>query len=296
MAKTTGIYLPDEAWTAFERLAEKTGSFPSRGIHAGQKPSLNTLFRRIGEDKALIGVIASWLNGNQDDRKQGKLVIILRPPEPKTETVAWVSISGRVVTVHFPEKRDDFGDIVKGLDYQWDAPYWSRLVSDKDGLPLDRAAELCHRLLAGGFCVCPPNVAVRDKAIAGDYESDGRRWITAFKAQSGRDYFLIRWSRREDMYDAAMRITAARYDKGTYGVRVPSEQYDQVLDFAQRHQFVLDAAAQQLAEDARIMRESALLVTLYKNPDPPTLSPERPVLMAEDFEVDNELADPHFAL
>lgn len=295
MSKPRGIYLPDEVWSAFEKLAEQTHSVPTRGTNAGQKPSLNALFRRIGEDEALRGIIASWLKGNRDERKEGQAVIILRPLEPKTETVAWVSVTGRRVAVHFPEKRDDFGDIVKGLDYEWDAPYWARTIQDKDGLLMDRAAELCHHLLAGGFCVSPPNVAVRDKALAGDYESDGRRWITAFKAQSGRDYFLIRWSRREDMYEAAMRIAAAHYDKQTYGVRVPSEQYDQVLDFAGRYKFVLDDKAQALVERARVMRESALLVTLYK-PAPPTLATGRPVLPADTFEVDDDLADPNFTL
>lgn len=296
MAKPRGIYLPDEAWSAFEKLAQQTNSVPTRGKNAGQKPSLNALLRRIGEDEALMGIIASWLKGNRDERKEGKQVIILRPQSVKTETIAWVHIQGRLVFVQFPEVRSDFGDIVKGLDYQWDAPYWKRIVADKDGTPLDRAAELCHRLLDGGFCVSPPNVAVQDKALAGDYEYDGKRWITSLKAQSGRQYFLIKWTRRENMYDAAMRIAAAHYDGKTYGVRVPSEQYDQVLDFAERYKFVLDDKAKRLVLEAQAMRESALLVTTYKPIDPPALANGRPVLMAEEFGVADELADPNFTV
>lgn len=297
MSKPRGIYLPDEVWSAFETLAAQTNSVPTRGTHAGQKPSLNALFRRIGEDPALVGIIASWLKGNRDERKEGRPVIILRPQQPKTETVAWVHINGRLVYVHFPEKRDDFGTIVKGLDYEWNAPYWQRTIQDKDGTPLDRAAELCHRLLDGGFCISPPNVAVRDKALAGDYDADGKRWITAMKAQSGRTHFLIRWSRREDMYDRAMRITAAHYDKATYGVRAPSEQYDEVLDFAEHHKFVLDESAQRLAQDAQAMRDSALLVTNYAAiAAAPTANGARPELVAEQFEVDDDLADQNFAL
>ena len=297
MSKPRGIYLPDTVWAAFEKLAEQTNSVPTRGKHTGQKPSLNTLLRRIGEDEALVGIIASWLKGNRDERKEGRPVIILRPQSPKTETVAWVHIAGHLVSVHFPEKRDDFREIVKGLEYQWSDPYWQRTIQDKDGTPLDRAAELCHRLLDGGFCVSPPNVAVQDKALAGDYEYDGKRWITAFKAKSGRSYFLIRWARREDMYDAAMRIAAAHYDKETYGVKVPAEQYDQVLDFAERYRFVMDEKAQAMVQDARIMRESALLVTNYAPVvDAAANGTGRPVLVAEEFGVDDDLADPYFAL
>lgn len=297
MSKPRGIYLPDEVWSAYEKLAQQTNSVPTRGTNAGQKPSLNALLRRIGEDEALVGIIASWLKGNRDERKEGRPGIVLRPQSPKTETVAWVHIQGRLVSVHFPEKRDDFGNIVKGLDYQWNAPYWQRSIADKDGTPLDRAAELCHRLLDGGFCVSPPNVAVQDKALAGDYDADGKRWITAMKAQSGREYFLIKWSRREDMYNAAIRITAAHYDGQNYGVRVPGELYDEVIDFAERYKFVMDDRAKELVQAAQAMRESALLVTNYAPVAAAAPADgSRPELVPESFEVDDDLADPHFAL
>lgn len=297
MKKPRGIYLPDEVWSAYERLAIRTHSVPTRGTNAGQKPSLNALLRRIGEDEVLLGVVADWLNGNRNEHAEGRPTIVLRPLEPSTETIAWVEVQSNLVCVTFPENRDDFKEIVKGLDYDWKVPRWERLIEAKHGTPLDRAAELCHRLLAGGFCVSPPNVAVRDKAIMADYQLDGKRWISTLRHNTDRRrWFLLRWSRREDMYDAAMRITAAYYDKAHGGVRVPSEHYDEVLDFAERYEFVVNDAARRLAQDAQAMRNSALLVTTYKPIDPPTLANDRPVLVAEDFGVDDDLADPHYTV
>jgi hypothetical protein len=182
----------------------------------------------------------------------------VRPEQPKTATVAEISIAGAVVRVLFPEKRDDFREIAKGLGYAWDAPHWQRTIGRFAGTVTDRAAELGHTLLSAGFAVCILDDALRAAAVAGTYTPECTRWVQRCAAGEHKGWFVILWARSEDFYAAARKITASHYDAPH--VVVPPEQYEQVLDFAARYGFQLSDAAQGIVDVARAAKAQMLTV------------------------------------
>jgi hypothetical protein len=182
----------------------------------------------------------------------------VRPEQPKTATVAEIHASGNVVSVIFPEKRDDFREIVKGLGYAWDNSRWQRTIGRFAGLATDRVAELGHALLTAGFCICLLDDAIRAAAIAGDYAPECTRWVQKCQAGEHKGWFVILWARSEDFYAAARKITGSRYDAPH--VVVPPEQYEQVLDFAARYGFQLSDAAQGVVDVARAAKAQMLTV------------------------------------
>lgn len=80
---------------------------------------------------------------------------IIKPPSPKTKTVAMLSIAEETVFVRFPEYRDDFRTLIKGLGFYWSHSNkrWQRKIGKLAGDPAHRCAETGHTLIEGGYCV-----------------------------------------------------------------------------------------------------------------------------------------------
>ncbi|CAM3889430.1 hypothetical protein COLU111180_12715 [Cohnella lubricantis] len=189
---------------------------------------------------------------------------IVRPEETKSETVVTIRIIGEIVEAHFSEKRDDFREIVKGLGFSWDSGRWARKIGKRSGTPVDRAAELGHLLLAGGFVVSS-NDEVISKAIAADYDPEHTSWITTVKTDHDKypGWFYILWGKDDDYYNAARRITGSKYLKP--GIVVNPRYFDQVIDFASVHNFRFTESAEQAIDIAMAARDREILV------DVPTL-------------------------
>lgn len=286
------VELSEKQWAALQELAEATGSVAARGQGAGE-PSWRVLLRRIAGSPDILEAIRYSLTSRQSvTTKRHRLpnVVIVRPEKVMTETIAWLSLSGRTIAVHFPEKREKFRRIMKEFGFEWNRPYWKRTVDKRAGDPLHRAAELAHHLLANGFCVAPPSVEVRDMALTASYEPESRRWVQVRQAGTYEGWFALWWSYHDNnFYQAASRITASHWDKPY--VVVPPEHWAEVMDFAQIHGFAFDEEAAELAREAKALYESALLV------QPPPL-PERteaagiPDLeVPEQVEIDDALKD-----
>lgn len=185
----------------------------------------------------------------------------VRPESPKTETVAEIAIDGEAITVAFPEKRDDFWQIIKpGLRFEWAGRHWRRPIPVTAGPIQDRAAEVGHRLLAAGFIVRIYDPAIRASAVAGDFEPERTRWVQ--RHASGA--FFIRWGKDEDFYQAARKLPRSHYDKP--GVTVPAEFFEEVLDFAECHGFTLTAKAREVADQARANKEAAMVAKVAPKP------------------------------
>jgi|SRR5579871_3641633 len=194
----------------------------------------------------------------------------MRPASPRTETVAELHLDGNSLSVHFPEKREDFREIVKfQFGYTWSdgAICWQRTLTPKwHGLPADRAAELARALLAAGFPVRVFDEQVRQKILSGDLAPEQTRWIRRQKSGEHEGWFVLSWERQEDFSLAAKKIKRSRYQNGT--VVAPPEQFEEVLDFAERYQFRLSEAAQSIAQAARDARQRMLLVQVEASPQP----------------------------
>jgi hypothetical protein len=227
-------------------------------------------------------------------REEAERQATVRPEVPVTETVAEIRVLESSVEIYFPEKRDDFWQIVKKqLSYSWTGRCWKRDINQVvNGSPADRAAEAGNRLLSAGFVVRIFDDAVRDAAINASFATECTRWI--FGRRPGRDYagwLAINWQERdEELYRQARRLPGSRYDKPS--VVVPVEHFEQVLDFAETHGFGISPFAQEVIDQARADRDAALVA----RPDRPeeTTAPAagRPHLNPSDAgEIDADLLD-----
>lgn len=211
----------------------------------------------------------------------------IRPTEAKGELIAEIAVGKDSVAVLYPAKDDDLRNIVKSLKYRWVGRAWRRTFTAKQGPVVDRAAEVAHHLLAAGFIVQLLNPEARGKAISGEYTPEQTRWISTLDGK-----FSFSWSRDEDYYAVVRRIPGSRYEKPY--VTVPSTQFEQVLDFANRYNFSLSPDAQSLAEKAKTEKEAALIVGVEaprkeKGLAPDTKPPELEV--PEEVSVDETLRD-----
>jgi hypothetical protein len=118
------------------------------------------------------------------------------------------------------------------------------------------------------------------------------RWI---KATVGGE-FAISWDRGKDgnFYDSAKKISRAHWNKEYGSMRVASEMFLEVLDFAERFDFKLSDKAKELVDRARIIRDNALIGT----PEPvkeskPSPLAQRPTKMGtpEKVDIDESLRD-----
>lgn len=219
----------------------------------------------------------------------------IRPEKPITETVAEIHILEKSIEIIFPEKREDFRQLVRfSLGYSWDKEKsrWIKTLSSKTGSAHDRAAELGNKLLAAGFPVRIFDVDIRAKAIAGQYETECHRWIMKRIKGIYAGWFSISWPREEDFYKAAKKLPGSRYDKPE--IVVPAEQFEQVLDFAEMYGFKLSPGAQEAAEAARKIKDAALTAHIEEREDVRPPEPgEKPRKLAvpESVEVDDEFKD-----
>ena len=174
------MVLPADLWQRLDDLAARVKTTAGRGATAGQ-PSWRVLLRQLAERPEVLDLVAQTMTSQRPERAAGRFLpemVIIRPPQPRTATIARIYTSGATVVVEFPEKREDFRDLIKSLDYEWGGAAWQRPLNvAQHGAPADRAAELGHRLLAAGFCVAVAGREIQAKAIAGDYEPEARRRV-----------------------------------------------------------------------------------------------------------------------
>ncbi len=193
----------------------------------------------------------------EEAKAKAQIEATVRPEKPVTETVAEIRALESAVEVAFPEKREDFRQIVRfSLGYSWTGALWRRDLKPTNGTAQDRAAEAGNRLLAAGFPIRIFDDSLRVRAVYGTYEPESRRWVMARTSGQYNGWFAISWPKGEDFYQAAKRIHGARYDKPA--IVVPPEQFQEILDFAEMYEFSLSPGALKLVETCRAVREKAL--------------------------------------
>lgn len=183
----------------------------------------------------------------------------LRPDQPYSELPVIISLSANKIFALFEyDKR--FIEVMHDLRYKWERPNWTKQITPQTGSLLDRATELCYKLLEARFIVSTPKEIDQQRVINGDYEAEHTRWI--YKRLDGqyKDWFCVNWSKREDYYQRAMRISGARYSKPS--VVVPSARYDELMDFAEMYGFRLSDGAQKLLAEAQEKRNQQVRVEL----------------------------------
>jgi len=226
----------------------------------------------------------------KEEIEQAMAESTVRPENPRTETVAEIRVKENTVEIFFPEKREDFREIVKNdLRMKWDGK-WKRDLLLRNGTPEDRAAEAGHKLLAAGFIIRIFDDAIREKAITGDYEPECTSWILARIKGDYAGWLAIIWSREDDFYDAARKLPGSRYSKPNVIVR--PEHYEEILDFAEMYGFRIAEKAQALIDAARITKENTLVANIEALPKkehvkglsgPPVLEVPENIEVADEF-------------
>lgn len=184
----------------------------------------------------------------------------IRPECEQTTTVAEIRAVGDTISIHFPEKREDFRQLVRfGLGYTWSGSAWARKIRTKAAPIDDRIAEAGHRLLAAGFPIRIQDAELRQRAIEGAYQPERKRWIMRLTTGPNAGKLYITWPREDDLYRAAKRLPGARYDKP--GIAVPVTSYDAIEDFADAHGFAISDGARAALDQARRAHDDALIVT-----------------------------------
>lgn len=183
---------------------------------------------------------------------------IVRPEQPVTPTPTEIRVAGSRIDLIFPERRDDFRELVKtGLRYRWTGTVWSRSIDEAAGPLEDRVAEAGNRLLAAGFPVRIFAEDIRERAIAGRFEPERTRWIRAATGDYAATHVALSWSRDEDLYAAAKALPGSRYVKPF--VVVPVARYEALRDFAEANDFAISPEATAALDGARGAYEAALL-------------------------------------
>lgn len=215
----------------------------------------------------------------------------IRPESPLTETVAEIRIKDKSLEIHFPEKRDDFWQIVKKqLRYEWAGECWRRQITIRTGSAIDRAAEAGNRLLRAGFVVRCFNDGARAMMLDASFAPECSRWVMAQVKGEYTGWFSLSWRREEDLYAEAKRLPGARYSKPEIMVR--AEHFAEVLDFAEVNGFQLSPGARELVEQAKDAQAAALTAKPATPPDVPRQDIDRPDLNPADAgAIDADLLD-----
>lgn len=212
--------------------------------------------------------------------------MILRPEQPRSRLPASIHAQDDQVCARLAERDDAFISVCKAQGLRWNRIEWRRQIIPRNGSVADRVVELGCQLLLAGFVVNIPD-ELAERAVSGDYEAEHTRWVVRMVSGLYADWFAISWRRDEDFYRAAKRLRGARYHPPR--VVVPSQHYEEVLDFVAAHDFRMSEGAQQLATEARATWECAVLVQpspLRKLSRKPVNVPEAPQDIADEFKDD----------
>jgi len=217
----------------------------------------------------------------------------VRPENPKTETVAEIRILDDLLEIRFPEKRDSFRELVKKeLNMVWSEGSWKRRIRMKNGTIEDRAAEAGNKLLYAGFSIRIFDAEIRERAINADYKPECTRWISRVVEGKYFGWFVISWSRDENLYRRAKSITGAKYDKPN--VVVSPEHFAEVLDFAEMYKFEISSGARDVITRAEEVRNNSIIGIAMepKEKDYAVVTSRAPVLeIPDDTEVLDEFKD-----
>jgi hypothetical protein len=226
---------------------------------------------------------------NMPDIVAAKIEATIRPELSKTETVAEIILSDDALKVNFPEKRNDFWEIIKNdLNFNWSGEYWERHLGFKQGNPFDRLVEVGNKLLSNGFIVLIYDKELRKRAINGEYTQECTRWISSLE---NKDILLVSWGRNEDFYKSARKLPASKYNKPY--VTVKPEHFEAVEDFTKMYNFEISEGAKKVIAKAKKVKELSMTakVVEVKQLKKITELVAPPVLEVAEYEVANEFKD-----
>lgn len=187
---------------------------------------------------------------------------IIRPPD--CDVVCKTAVDIRLIAettieVRLPEKREDFRVLIKNMGFAWSSGRWLKVLDFRSALPLDRLAEVGHRLVAAGFVVCINDTDARLKAVTGDFEHEQTRWVSVSTDGDYKGWCMITWRKPDDLYGVARSLPGARYKNGA--VFVPPGAVLAVEEFAEGYCFSMSPGAQSMIYAYRAELAAGAVVT-----------------------------------
>ncbi|MCO7246386.1 hypothetical protein [Halomonas sp. Mc5H-6] len=218
--------------------------------------------------------------------------VAVKPERPISALTAEISLGKEVITVAYPEKSAAFLEVVKPLGYrfEWEVRAHRMRVHPTMGSIEDRAAELMHKLLGGGFIVSCQRTEVREKALAASYEPIYPRWM-CMKVRGRMAGWLHVLTRDGLDLSDDLRPLKARSDyycDNSWFVR--PQHYATLLDMAEVHDFRLTDGAWQALKKAQVADEAALLAQSLPDAPSATANTREPDQVAPAG-IDPELRD-----
>lgn len=157
------------------------------------------------------------------------------------------------VFIKTPEFHPALPRILRRNGFAWQDRLWTQKTTRSD--ITDRIVEVAVELLNVGYIVRLPDEDYVQRTVNSEYTPFNTRRIRATDT-----HFTVKWDREDgDFYNAARRITGAKWDKKASCIVVPMEAFDEVLDFAERFGFTVSEKAQKLAEKGRNAKNTALI-------------------------------------
>jgi hypothetical protein len=191
--------------------------------------------------------------------------------------------ASKYIICTFPEKRDDFRDLVKPIGFRWFAPHWqlpaNGRVPDADVF----CAALAHQLLSEGYMVQLKPYKAHQLALTETFDPLPTRWCERTVAGEFRDWFRFTWPYDdESSYSRCRALPGARYAEGA--VYVPRGSAPAVLDFCERRNFALTAGARALTAEQETALENSLVLNIRRpSPKTPPGRPPAPKDISEDL-------------
>ena len=217
---------------------------------------------------------------------------VLRPEgdavsqNPVVVDIRRAGIDGRkYIVCVFPEKRDEFRDLVKPIGFRWAAPKWQMPVDGRVPDPDAFCAALAHQLLGEGYMVQIKPYGAHRLALTETYDPLPTLWCERSVSREFRDWFRFTWPYEdESSYSRCRTLPGSRYADGA--IYVPKGSAPVVLDFCERQGFALTADARALAAEQEVALENSLVLNIRKRQ--PKAQPGRPTAPTV---IDRDLSD-----
>jgi hypothetical protein len=163
------------------------------------------------------------------------------PEKSVFNLVAEVSVKNDVLAASYPERNEEFRQLMRKFNLNWDDG-WNRKIGKFNGSIQDRAVELANHILIAGFPVRIYDAEIRRRAVAGEFNPEPVRWIKAMIKGDYQGWLTITWPYGgPNFYDAAKKIPGSRWRD--HAMLIPSESYQEVLDFADMYKFSISGGA-----------------------------------------------------
>ena len=191
---------------------------------------------------------------------------ILRPLETKEEKLWRIEETQTRLIVLTPMKNEKVANILKRLGFSWASNGWQRARPETDDLMI----EVASSLLTMGLIVSIPRDEIIPRIIAGKYAP----YITKrVYADDERKNFYFDWAWGDgDFYGEIRKIHGSWWDRAKKRVAVPKGQYNEVLDFAEKHSFMISDSAMAMIEETREALRYALVVNVGAPHEPREIS------------------------